>query len=169
MCKKTFGVKSIIHFCPRVKQLIPYNYHNNTLVAFPFQMIHFLVGTLIAENKVKSKLLQILKMISEVIFLYIIRAIITILGILEAKIMLKYFNQKALGMQTIFDQMIKDKLYLSLLTCTCIIIIDIILEISESVNEIIATRIIFLFQLCVLMELWQSIVINAIRSQCSKI
>ena len=97
-------------------------------------MIHFLVGTLIAENKVKSKLLQILKMISEVIFLYIIRAIITILGILEAKIMLKYFNQKALGMQTIFDQMIKDKLYLSLLTCTCIIIVDIVMEISEPVN-----------------------------------
>ena len=69
-------------------------------------------------------------MISEVIFLYIIRAIITILGILEAKIMLKYFNQKALGMQTIFDQMIKDKLYLSLLTCTCIITVDIILEVS---------------------------------------
>ena len=108
-------------------------------------------------------------MISEVIFLYIIRAIITILGILEAKIMLKYFDQKALGMQTIFDQMIKDKLYLSLLTCTCIIIVDIILEISESVNELIATRVIFLFQLCALMELWQSIVINVIRSQCSKI
>ena len=108
-------------------------------------------------------------MISEVIFLYIIRAIITILGILEAKIMLKYFNQKALGMQTIFDQMIKDKLYLSLLTCTCIIIVDIILEISGPTNEFNATKIIFLFQLCILMELWQSIVINVIRSQCSKI
>ena len=108
-------------------------------------------------------------MISEVIFLYIIRAIITILGILEAKIMLKYFNQKALGMQTIFDQMIKDKLYLSLLTCTCIITVDIILEVSVPANEFNATKIIFLFQLCILMELWQTIVINVIRSQCSKI
>ena len=121
------------------------------------------------QSSNRNYIVQILKMISEVIFLYIIRAVITILGILEAKIMLKYFNQKALGMQTIFDQMIKDKLYLSLLTCTCIIIVDIILEISETTNEFNATKIIFLFQLCILMELWQTIVINVIRSQCSKI
>ena len=148
---------------------IPYNYHNNTLIIHNeyhmtlfFQMTYFSWYT---DHRERSTI----KMISEVIFLYIIRAIITILGILEAKIMLKYFNQKALGMQTIFDQMIKDKLYLSLLTCTCIIIVDIILEISGPTNEFNTTKIIFVFQLCILMELWQSIVINVIRSQCSKI
>ena len=108
-------------------------------------------------------------MISEVIFLYIIRAIVTILGILEAKIMLKYFDQKALGMQTIFDQMIKDKIYLSFLTCAGITIIDIIVEIAVPVSQYMATTIIFLFQHCLLMETWQVIVISVIRSQCSKI
>ena len=103
-------------------------------------------------------------MISEVIFLYIIRAIITILGVLKAKIMLKYFNQKALGMQTIFDQMIKDKIYLSLLTCACVTIVDIIVEISIPVNHYNTTIIIFFLQVCQLMETWQVIVISVIRS-----
>ena len=108
-------------------------------------------------------------MISEIILLYIIRAIVTILGTLEAKIMLKYFNQKALGMQTIFDQMIKDKIYLSLLTCACITFVDIIVEISIPVNHFNATIIIHFLQVCQLMEAWQAIVISVIRSQCSKI
>ena len=108
-------------------------------------------------------------MISEIILLYIIRAIVTILGTFEAKIMLKYFNQKALGMQTIFDQMIKDKIYLSLLTCACITFVDIIVEISIPVNHYNATIIIHFLQVCQLMEAWKAIVISVIRSQCSKI
>ena len=48
----------------------------------------------------------------EKVFLYILQAISGLLGSLIAHITLKYLNNKALGMQTIFDQMVKLQDYL---------------------------------------------------------
>ena len=50
---------------------------------------------------------------SAVIVCYIFQATFGTLGTIIAYMALKYFNQKPLGMQTMFDQMIKDKIYLS--------------------------------------------------------
>ena len=52
---------------------------------------------------------------TEVIILYICQAILGILGPFIAYLPVKYLNQKALGMQTVFDQMMKDFLYLIIL------------------------------------------------------
>ena len=100
---------------------------------------------------------------TEVIVLYILRAIVTILGIMEANIALKYFNQKALGMQTIFDEMIKDKIYLSLLSCAFTIVMDVILEYAIPLNHFVAVPIFLCHQIIIISELWQLIVIAIIR------
>ena len=102
-------------------------------------------------------------MMTEVIVLYILRAIVTILGIIEANIALKYFNQKALGMQTIFDEMIKDKIYLSLLSCAFTIVMDVILEYAIPLNHFVAVPIFLCHQIIIISELWQLIVIAIIR------
>ena len=78
-------------------------------------------------------------------------------------IALKYFNQKALGMQTIFDEMIKDKIYLSLLSCTFAIVMDIILEYAIPLNHYVAVPIFLCHQIIIMSELWQLIVIAIIR------
>ena len=52
---------------------------------------------------------------TEVIILYIFQAILGILGPFIVYLPVKYLNQKALGMQTVFDQMMKDFLYLIIL------------------------------------------------------
>ena len=99
----------------------------------------------------------------EVILLYVLRAIVTILGILVANIALKYFNQKALGMQTIFDEMIKDKIYLSLIACAFTIIMDVTIEYKAPLNHYVALPIIFCHQIMIISEIWQVIVIAVIR------
>ena len=103
-------------------------------------------------------------MLSEAcIFLYILRAIVTILGILEANIALKYFNQKALGMQTIFDEMIKDKIYLSLIACAFTIVMDLTVEYKTPLSHYAALPIIFFHQIMIICEIWQVIIIAVIR------
>ena len=62
------------------------------------------------------------------IFLYVLQAILGVIGLIMAYMVLKYLNHKALGMQTINDQMIKDNIYMSLLFWICIIIIEFIAE-----------------------------------------
>ena len=49
---------------------------------------------------------------TELIILYIFQVILGILGPIIAYLPVIYLNQKALGMQTVFDQMMKDMLYL---------------------------------------------------------
>ena len=97
------------------------------------------------------------------IVLYVLRAIVTILGILVAKIVLKYFKQKALGMQTILDDMIKDKIYLSLLSCTFAYVMDVTLEYAIPLNHYVAVPIFLCHQIIIISELWQLIVIAIIR------
>ena len=65
---------------------------------------------------------------NKVIFLYVLQAILGLIGLIMAFMVLKYLNHKALGMQTINDQMIKDNIYISSLFWICIIIIEFIAE-----------------------------------------
>ena len=51
----------------------------------------------------------------EVIFWYTFHIVSTILGIFIAFMVLKYLDKKPLGMQTIFDEIIKDFIYLNML------------------------------------------------------
>ena len=102
-------------------------------------------------------------MMIEVIVLYILRSIVAILGILEANIALKYFNQKALGMQTIFDEMIKDKINLSLLSWSFTIVIDVALEYAIPLNHYVAVAILLCHEIFIISEFWQIIIIAIIR------
>ena len=97
------------------------------------------------------------------IVLYVLRAIVTISGILVANIVLKYFKQKALGMQTILDDMIKDKIYLSLLSCMFAYVMDVTLEYAIPLNHYVAVPIFLCHQIIIISELWQLIVIAIIR------
>ena len=65
---------------------------------------------------------------NENIFLYVFQTISGIIGIFTAYILLKYLNQKPLGMQTILDQMIKDLIYITILNWTSYVIMEIIVE-----------------------------------------
>ena len=80
-----------------------------------------------------------------------------------ANIALKYFNQKALGMQTILDEMIKDKIYLSLLSCAFTIVMDVTLEYAIPLSHFAAVPIFLCHQVIIISELWQLIVIAIIR------
>ena len=77
-------------------------------------------------------------MSSEWVFLYILNAILSIVGAFVGYLILKYLNQKALGMQTIYDQMIKDQIYLTLSLWTVQTIISTSIEFMEPINQIIA-------------------------------
>ena len=63
---------------------------------------------------------------NQVIFL--LQAISGVIGFLMAYTVLKYLNHKALGMQTINDQMIKDKIYISVLSWIDLLITEVIGE-----------------------------------------
>ena len=80
---------------------------------------------------------------------------------------LKYFNQKPLGMQTIFDQMIKDKIYLSIMNCLCnFFCCDVILFFMKDViplNHIVAHLLTFILVTLALAEIWQISMILIIR------
>ena len=58
----------------------------------------------------------------EVIFWYTFHIVSTILGIFIAFMVLKYLDKKPLGMQTIFDELIKDFIYLNILDCLTFIV-----------------------------------------------
>ena len=64
----------------------------------------------------------------EKVFLYILQAISGLVGALIANITLKYLNNKALGMQTIFDQMVKYFVYNCICNYACNIATNIIVE-----------------------------------------
>ena len=101
-------------------------------------------------------------MSSETVLLYILLAIFGIVGMILAHLILKYLNQKPLGMQTIFDQMIKDQIYLTIslwvvhtmiLTSACTI----------PINQTIALGLSLLNFMLLLAKIWQFIMILVIR------
>ena len=58
----------------------------------------------------------------ETIFWHTLHIVSAILGSFTAFIVLKYLNKKPLGMQTIFDELIKDFIYLNMLDCLTFIV-----------------------------------------------
>ena len=101
-------------------------------------------------------------MSGQTVFLYILVAFFGIVGMILAHLILKYLNQKPLGMQTIFDQMIKDQIYLTIslwvvhtmiLTSACTI----------PINQTIALGLSLLNFMLLLAKIWQFIMILVIR------
>ena len=71
---------------------------------------------------------------SENVFLYSILSFIGMVGIFIAFMVLRYLNQKALGMQTILDEMIKDRIYLVISIWATDIIVIISIEFMTPLN-----------------------------------
>ena len=67
-------------------------------------------------------------MITEAVFWYIIRAISGTVSIFIAHIVLKYLSKKTLAMRTIFDEIIKDYIYLEILHGLSNILVDILVK-----------------------------------------
>ena len=101
---------------------------------------------------------------NEVIFLYALQAIMGLMGLLMAYMVLKYLNHKALGMQTINDQMIKDLIYISLLFWIDTIITEFIAEYkSNLLNHDVALFIIVLNVMVGIAAVWQMSMILIMR------
>ena len=99
----------------------------------------------------------------QVIFLYLLRAFLVIWAFHLGYIALKYINQKALGMVTIFDHMIQDLIYLSMLHWIAQIILDLFLEFMVPLNHSISQLVTFLCHIVRLLFVWQINVIFVIR------
>ena len=101
---------------------------------------------------------------TEVIILYICQAILGILGPFIAYLPVKYLNQKALGMQTVFDQMMKDFLYLIILKSISLFpIMALITEFLSPVNYYFAIVIASLSYTLTLMIFWQYSALIGVR------
>ena len=100
---------------------------------------------------------------SEVVSYYILHAIFGIGGSFQAYLVWKYLNQKALGMQTIFDQMIKDQIYLSITNSVVRIVMIIVIEYMNPINRIIALLINLLNFMLLSGKIWQFSIILLIR------
>ena len=100
---------------------------------------------------------------SEVVSYYILHAIFGIGGSIQAYLLLKYLNQKALGMQTIFDQMIKDQIYLSIINSVVRFLMIIVIEYMNPINKTIALLINLLNFMLLSAKIWQFSIILLIR------
>ena len=100
---------------------------------------------------------------SEVVSYYILHAIFGIGGSIQAYLLLKYLNQKALGMQTIFDQMIKDQIYLSIINSAVRFLMIIVIEYMNPINKTIALLINLLNFMLLSAKIWQFSIILLIR------
>ena len=99
-----------------------------------------------------------------ILILYIFQAILGILGPFIVYLPVKYLNQKALGMQTVFDQMMKDFLYLIILkSITLFPFFALIVEFLSPVNYYFATVIASLSYTLTLMIFWQYSVLIGVR------
>ena len=81
-------------------------------------------------------------MVTEAVFWYIIRAVSGTVSIFTAYVVLKYINKKALSMRTIFDEIIKDYIYLKILDWMSNIVVDIVVNFLIPVNKNVALLII---------------------------
>ena len=104
------------------------------------------------------------KMTTEVIILYTFQAILGIFGPCIAYLPVKYLNQKALGMQTVFDQMMKDLLYLIIFKSISVFpILALIVEFLMPVNHYLAIAITIVTQFSNLVILWQYVALIGVR------
>ena len=97
------------------------------------------------------------------IFLYLLRAFLGIWAIFIGYMALKYINQKALGTVTLFDHMIQDLIYLSMLHWMAQAILDLFFEFIVPLNHSIAQLVTFLCHVIRLVTVWQINVIFVIR------
>ena len=71
------------------------------------------------------------------------------LGTIIAYIALKYFNHKPLGMQTTLDQMIKDKIYISItFEVIWVFIVNVTVEFAMPLNHYGGLLFTFIPQIC---------------------
>ena len=100
----------------------------------------------------------------EIIILYIFQAILGILGPFIVYLPVKYLNQKALGMQTVFDQMMKDFLYSIILKSISLFpIMALIMEFLLPLNHYLAIAIASLAHFLTLMIFWQYSALIGVR------
>ena len=101
---------------------------------------------------------------TEVITLYIFQAILGIVGPIMAYMPLKYLNHKALGMQTIYDQMMKDLLYLMIFKSIFTFpIMALVVEFLIPVNHYVAILINIVSSFSILIVIWQYTVLIGVR------
>ena len=100
---------------------------------------------------------------SEVVSYYILHAIFGIGGSVQAYLVWKYLNQKALGMQTIFDQMIKDQIILSIINSIVRFLMIFVIEYMNPINKTIALLINILNFMLLSAKIWQFSIILLIR------
>ena len=78
----------------------------------------------------------------EAVFWYTLRVVSTILGSFTAYMVLKYLNKKPLGMQTIFDEIVKDTIYLNVLNWLIFIVTGIAVDFLAPLNHYVISAII---------------------------
>ena len=100
---------------------------------------------------------------SEKVFLYTLLVIIGVVGMLIAYLILKYLNQKPFGMQTIFDQMIKDQIFLSIINSVVRFLMIFVIEYMNPINKTIALLINILNFMLLSAKIWQFSIILLIR------
>ena len=103
------------------------------------------------------------KMNHEKIFSYTILALVGTVGMIVAYLILKYLNQKPLGMQTIFDQMIKDQIILSIINSIVRFLMIFVIEYMNPINKTIALLINILNFMLLSAKIWQFSIILLIR------
>ena len=102
-------------------------------------------------------------MVTEAVFWYIIRAVSGTVSIFTAYVVLKYLNKKALSMRTIFDEIVKDYIYLKIIDSLANIVMDIVMNFLIPVNNNIAMLIIISRRTIVMAGIFQLIAIMLIR------
>ena len=110
-----------------------------------------------APSKEKSK------MTTEAVFWYIIRTIFGIASIFTSFIVLKYLNKKTLAMRTIFDETIKDYIYLKILDGLSNVVMDIVVNFVIPLDNYVALLIIISRQTIVMAGIFQLIATMIIR------
>ena len=102
-------------------------------------------------------------MVTEAVFWYIIRAVSGTVSIFTAYVVLKYLNKKVLSMRTIFDEIVKDYIYLKIIDWLANIVMDIVVNFLIPVNNNVAMLIIISRRTIVMAGIFQLIAIMLIR------
>ena len=105
-------------------------------------------------------------MIPDIIFWYVLNVVSTILGSFTAFMVLKYLNKKPLGMQTVFDEIIKDRIYLNMLDWLIFVATDIAVRFFAPLNHYVISTIIICKVTVTTAVINQSSILMLIRYLC---
>ena len=101
---------------------------------------------------------------NKVISFYVLQTVYGIIGIFTAFMVLKYLNRKTLGMQTIYDLMVKDKIYIFVLSWIDILITEDIAEYkSQPLNHNEVLFLTILNDMITMAGIWQVSMILLIK------